>query len=88
MDENGLLHEEDVNKLDVIKNKTVESIKTHDRIRQRIDCINEKEKNLGSGCGIIAESIYPNTVIKFGNGERQVQDLLKHVKLYAGAQGN
>lgn len=88
MDENGLLNEEDVNKLEVIKNKTVESIKTHDRIRQRIDCINDKEKTLGTSCGIIAESIFPNTFIKFGNGERQVQELLKHVKLFAGVQGN
>jgi uncharacterized protein (DUF342 family) len=88
MDENGLLNEEDINKLEVIKNKTVESIKTHDRIRQRIDCINDKEKTLGSCCGIIAETIYPNTFIKFGNGERHVQDLLKHVKLFAGSQGN
>ncbi len=88
MNDNGLLNEEDINKLEVIKNKTVESIKTHDKIRQRINCINEKEKTIGSCCGIIAECIYPNTFIKFGNGDRQVQELLKHVKLFAGAQGN
>lgn len=88
MNDNGLLSDEDVSKLEVIKNKTLESIKTHDKIRQRVDCINQKEKTIGSSCGIIAECIYPNTFIKFGNGDRQVQEILKHVKLYAGAQGN
>ena len=84
MDEKGLLSEQDQKKLELIKNKTIETKNTCDKIKQRIEIINGLEKTLGAISGISARCIYPNTLIKFGNGERQVQDVLHDVKLFAG----
>lgn len=83
MDESGHLDSQKEETLLLIKNKSVETKKTCDKIKQRIDTIDTLEKTLGAISGISAGCIYPNTIIKFGNGERQIQDIMHDVKLFA-----
>jgi hypothetical protein len=84
MDENGNLSEPEEKKLESLKNITMESKIKCDKIRTRIDCINKIEKTFGEHCGLIARCVFPNTLIKFGNGERQVHEILYNVKLSIG----
>jgi uncharacterized protein (DUF342 family) len=84
MDEKGMLSELEEKKLESLKNKTMESKRNCDKIRARIDCINKTEQTFGAYCGLIAKCVFPNTLIKFGNGERQVQDILYNIKLSIG----
>lgn len=84
MDEKGKLSEQEEKKLESLKNKNMESKRNNDKIKQRIDCINKIEQTFGAYSGLIAKCVFPNTLIKFGNGERQVQDILYNVKLSVG----
>jgi uncharacterized protein len=87
MDENGKLSELEEKKLISLKNKTMEYKGKCDKIKKRIESINKIEKTIGARSGLVAKCVFPNTLIKLGNGERQVQDLLFNVKLFNGKLG-
>jgi uncharacterized protein (DUF342 family) len=84
MDENGKLDEQEEKKLITLKNKTMESKEKCDKIKKRIENINKIEQTTGACSGLVAKCVFPNTLIKLGNGERLVQDLLFNVKLFIG----
>ncbi|MBN1306272.1 MAG: DUF342 domain-containing protein [Chitinispirillaceae bacterium] len=74
MDEKGFLRYGDMQTLALLKDTTLESITSTERIRERIEKIDELE-NMRQGDSTVSIGIaYPNTVIRIGSEERLLKE--------------
>jgi hypothetical protein len=80
MDAGGMLPPGAVERLDALKQKVVECTEKNVQIQGTIETLDEK-LNQKSVPVLQARTIYPNTLIKAGSLEKNIKEMLTHVKI-------
>ncbi|MBN1575812.1 MAG: DUF342 domain-containing protein [Chitinispirillaceae bacterium] len=83
MNEKGFLPYNDLQALELLKDTTLESIKTAERVQARIEKIDELETKQQGDSTVSIGIAYPNTVIRIGNEERLIKNEQRNIFLTA-----
>lgn len=84
MGEDGKLSLQNENKLELLKDNTIKYKKLSNIISKRIDALNRREESIGNRAGVYAKRVFPNTMIKIGNSEHQIYEILNNVNFAVG----
>ena len=84
LDEHGMLSPEQEKRLDSLREKTVESISNSRFVQARIEEIEKLEHEQNFEPGIVAGTVFPNTLVKYGSGERLIMEKISNVRLFPG----
>jgi uncharacterized protein (DUF342 family) len=80
MNSEGVLESKDDAVVSDLRAKVIECKKSNDSMNKRIVLINEIECNYKTSTGVFAQSVFPNTLIRFGNGERLIMEIVNNLK--------
>ena len=84
MDEDGKLPADQENKLGILKRKTIESNRSCKKLRSDIEGLERIQHNMKKESGIAIGTVFPNTMVKYGTGERLIMEKKERYSLYPG----